>query len=117
MISPVRKAERSITKAAMPSSCMDIREALAKCVQQSDCVLIERNTPADCLTRPDLSGGLPMECKLLRSSFYECKRGLLDMRKRFRGNAPIAQSRELEDGGTAKVVGPDIESGREIQED
>ncbi|GAB1741480.1 hypothetical protein KC331_g818 [Hortaea werneckii] len=82
----------------MPSSCKDIRAALALCLQNSDCVLIHRNTPAECL-RPPLADTLPTQCQQLKKGYGECKRGLIDMRKRFRGNKPIATSTELEAGG------------------
>ncbi|EMC94084.1 hypothetical protein BAUCODRAFT_56501, partial [Baudoinia panamericana UAMH 10762] len=81
----------------MPSSCKDIRAALAVCLQNSDCVLIHRNTPADCLRQP-LSDTLPTTCLQLKRGYGECKRGMIDMRKRFRGNKPIAVSTELEAG-------------------
>jgi len=32
---------------------------------------------------------------------FDCKRGLVDMRKRFRGNAPMSVSKELEGGKSA----------------
>ncbi|KAI4099532.1 MAG: hypothetical protein L6R37_005923 [Teloschistes peruensis] len=79
----------------MPSSCKDIRAALASCLQSSDCVLIERNRPTDCL-RPPLLETLPTQCQQLKRGFAECKRGMIDMRKRFRGNQPMAVSKELE---------------------
>ncbi|KAM0722644.1 hypothetical protein Q7P37_002085 [Cladosporium fusiforme] len=84
----------------MPSSCKDIRAALATCLQQSDCVMVHRNTPADCL-RPPLKDTLPTQCLQLIRGYGECKRGLVDMRKRFRGNKPISTSQELdgESGG------------------
>ncbi|CAF9908742.1 MAG: hypothetical protein GOMPHAMPRED_006293 [Gomphillus americanus] len=81
----------------MPSSCKDIRAALAECLQYSDCVLIERNTPADCMKEP-LVNTLPTRCMQLRRGYTECKRGMVDMRKRFRGNQPVALSKELEGG-------------------
>lgn len=98
----------------MPSSCKDIRKnpllsfkpknpltlsppgaALAVCLQNSDCVLMDRNTPADCL-RPPLVTGLPTRCQQLKKGYGECKRGMIDMRKRFRGNQPMAVSKEIE---------------------
>jgi len=82
----------------MPSSCADIRAALAICLQSSDCVLIHRNTPAECLRQP-LADTLPTQCQQLKHGYGECKRGLIDMRKRFRGNKPISTSQELEAGG------------------
>ena len=38
------------------------------------------------------------KCQQLKKGYGECKRGMVDMRKRFRGNQPIAVSKELEGG-------------------
>ncbi|KAK2624125.1 hypothetical protein QTJ16_006759 [Diplocarpon rosae] len=81
----------------MPSSCHDIRAALAQCLQESECVMIQRNKPGDCL-RPPLIDSMPTKCQQLKKGLGECKRGMVDMRKRFRGNQPIAVSKELEGG-------------------
>ncbi|EAW12731.1 PET191 family protein [Aspergillus clavatus NRRL 1] len=62
--------------------------------------MVQRHTPRECLSEP-LVDELPMKCQQLRKGFSECKRGLIDMRKRFRGNQPISVSRELE-GGKSK---------------
>ncbi|KAK5109668.1 hypothetical protein LTR62_006790 [Meristemomyces frigidus] len=83
------------------------RAALALCLQNSDCVLLHRNTPADCLRYP-LSATLPTQCQQLKHGYGECKRGQIDMRKRFRGNKPVATSVELEAGG-----GQPVATGRE----
>ncbi|KAI2639264.1 cytochrome c oxidase assembly protein PET191-domain-containing protein [Xylaria nigripes] len=85
----------------MPSSCKEIREAvklifiplptgaaLAQCLQESECVMIQRNKAADCLRSP-LVETLPPKCQQLKKGFGECRRGMIDMRKRFRGNQPI----------------------------
>ncbi|KAL8983857.1 MAG: hypothetical protein Q9205_002027 [Flavoplaca limonia] len=69
--------------------------ALADCLTSSECVLIQRNQPSDCL-RPPLLDTLPTRCQQLKRGYGECKRGMIDMRKRFRGNQPIAVSKELE---------------------
>ncbi|KAL8657974.1 MAG: hypothetical protein Q9226_001384 [Calogaya cf. arnoldii] len=98
----------------MPSSCKDIRPPpilhppkpsreltptpgalLADCLQSSECVMVQRNRPTDCL-RPPLYDTLPTRCQQLKRGYGECKRGMIDMRKRFRGNQPIAVSKELE---------------------
>ncbi|KAK3394279.1 cytochrome c oxidase assembly protein PET191-domain-containing protein [Podospora didyma] len=71
----------------MPSSCKDIRAALAQCLQESECVMVQRNSAADCL-RPPLVDNLPLKCQQLKKGFGDCRRGLVDMRKRFRGNQP-----------------------------
>ncbi|BGP32403.1 hypothetical protein JCM10296v2_004184 [Rhodotorula toruloides] len=69
-------------------SCKGIRQALADCILRSDCVLRSDppRSPQECIK--EHSDELPEECQLLRKSFFECKRGMLDMRKRFRGNEP-----------------------------
>ncbi|KAF4548782.1 putative cytochrome c oxidase assembly protein PET191 [Elsinoe fawcettii] len=81
----------------MPSSCKDIREALALCLQNSDCVMVDRNKPSDCL-RPPLVDTLPTQCQQLKRGYGACKRGMVDMRKRFRGNNPVSTSVELQAG-------------------
>lgn len=110
----------------MPATCTDIRTplsipshhfyhqpvltplglpgaALAQCLQNSDCVMIHRNTPADCL-RPPLVDTLPTQCQQLKHGYGQCKRGMIDMRKRFRGNRPISTSTELEGSGKAPML-------------
>lgn len=53
-------------------------------------MLIERNTPKDCLTKPELKRELPELCVANFRAFMECKSGMFDMRKRMRGNAPMS---------------------------
>ncbi|KAL7818409.1 cytochrome c oxidase assembly protein PET191 domain-containing protein [Trichoderma gracile] len=72
----------------MPNSCQELRDALAQCLQESDCVMVHRNKASDCLREP-LSATLPTKCQQLKKGYGECKRGLVDMRKRFRGNMPV----------------------------
>lgn len=50
--------------------------------------MVHRNTAAECLRLP-LSETLPTKCQQLKKGFGECRRGMIDMRKRFRGNQPI----------------------------
>ncbi|PHH74877.1 hypothetical protein CDD82_4732 [Ophiocordyceps australis] len=73
----------------MPSSCREIRDALAQCLQESDCIMVQRHSAADCLREP-LSRTLPTRCQQLKTGLGQCKRGMVDMRKRFRGNVPVA---------------------------
>lgn len=61
--------------------------------------MVDRHTPLECLSSPLLET-LPTQCQQLKRGFRDCKRGMVDMRKRFRGNAPISNSAELEGGGT-----------------
>lgn len=51
--------------------------------------MVHRNSASDCLRQP-LVDTLPTKCQQLRKGFGECKRGMVDMRKRFRGNMPVA---------------------------
>merc|ERR1712025_413005 len=89
----------SIHFTAMPSSCKELREALAQCLQESDCVMVQRNSASDCLREP-LVDTLPLQCKQLKKGFGECKRGMVAMRKRFRGNMPVAyRTMESAEGG------------------
>ncbi|OCK75462.1 hypothetical protein K432DRAFT_386192 [Lepidopterella palustris CBS 459.81] len=60
--------------------------------------MLSRHTPSDCL-RPPLQETLPTKCQQLQRGYADCKRGLIDMRKRFRGNRPIGVSTELEGSG------------------
>ncbi|EOD51002.1 putative cytochrome c oxidase assembly protein [Neofusicoccum parvum UCRNP2] len=93
----------------MPSSCKDIRAALAECLQNSDCIMVYRNSPSDCL-RPPLSDTLPTRCQQLKKGYGECKRGMVDMRKRFRGNKPVGVSNELD----AATGGPEDSKGKQL---
>lgn len=50
--------------------------------------MIHRNKASDCLREP-LASTLPTQCQQLKKGYGDCKRGLVDMRKRFRGNMPV----------------------------
>lgn len=50
--------------------------------------MVHRNSAADCLREP-LADTLPTKCLQLKKGFGDCRRGMIDMRKRFRGNQPI----------------------------
>ncbi|KAI9067628.1 hypothetical protein FKP32DRAFT_1563271 [Trametes sanguinea] len=81
----------------MSSSCSHLLSALKDCLLQSDCVMKQGHLPSECLKQH--TDELPEQCKALRQATFECKRGMLDMRKRFRGNnvdlpAPPPKSRE-----------------------
>ncbi|KAM3434477.1 hypothetical protein MY4824_005429 [Beauveria thailandica] len=90
----------------MPSSCQELRDALAQCLQESDCVMVQRNRAADCLREP-LSSTLPTRCQQLKKGYGDCKRGMVDMRKRFRGNMPVAYKSESSNGPRAADGGGD----------
>ncbi|KAK9452964.1 cytochrome c oxidase assembly protein PET191-domain-containing protein [Dipodascopsis uninucleata] len=74
----------------MPSSCKDIRTGLALCLQRSPCVLIDRHTPSECMADPELRKDLPPQCLSRMRSYAQCRRGIFDMRRRFRGNGPLS---------------------------
>ncbi|KAH3900507.1 probable Mitochondrial protein PET191 [Saccharomycodes ludwigii] len=74
----------------MGASCNDQRKAVAICLQRSPCVMIKRNTPKKCLEDPDLKKDLPELCIAQMKAFLECKRGMVDMTKRFRGNGALS---------------------------
>jgi len=50
--------------------------------------MVQRNKASDCL-RPPLVDTLPTKCQQLKKGYGDCKRGMVDMRKRFRGNKPV----------------------------
>ncbi|AGO12296.1 AaceriAEL064Cp [[Ashbya] aceris (nom. inval.)] len=77
----------------MGASCNDQRKAVAICLQRSPCVMIERNTPKQCLEDPELRKQMPDLCIAQMRSFLECKRGMVDMTKRFRGNGAMSTGR------------------------
>ncbi|XP_028159807.1 cytochrome c oxidase assembly factor 5 [Ostrinia furnacalis] len=64
------------------SPCADIRADLKMCLLASDCCKKNKMTPRECLR----DGIVPDECAQLRRTFFECKRSLLDNRRRFRGH-------------------------------
>ena len=67
----------------MSTSCKGLREELIQCLQQCECVREHGKTVKECLQRD--APGVTSECRALQSSYFECRRGMLDMRNRFRG--------------------------------
>nr|GAT54075.1 predicted protein [Mycena chlorophos] len=51
---------------------------------RSDCVVKDGRKPSECIRNH--TDELPEECQLLRKATFDCKRGMVDMRLRFRGN-------------------------------
>ncbi|QLG71331.1 hypothetical protein HG535_0B03710 [Zygotorulaspora mrakii] len=74
----------------MGASCRDQKKAVAICLQRSPCVMIERHTPQQCFDDPVLKKELPELCIMQMKAFLDCKRGMVDMTKRFTGNAPLS---------------------------
>ncbi|XP_049872639.1 cytochrome c oxidase assembly factor 5 [Pectinophora gossypiella] len=64
------------------SPCAGIRADLKMCLLESDCCRKDKKTPRECLQ----AHLVPEECMQLRHTFFECKRSLLDNRRRFRGH-------------------------------
>ncbi|KAI8321906.1 hypothetical protein GQ54DRAFT_167694 [Martensiomyces pterosporus] len=82
----------------MPS-CDGIRDEYIQCLLRSECVFIKRHSVEECVKNKDLATLIPERCHMLRQSLFECKRGLLDMRKRMRGvpNSGVRHSETTED--------------------
>ncbi|KAJ8086536.1 hypothetical protein PM082_005359 [Marasmius tenuissimus] len=87
----------------MSSSCQGLMAALKECLMQSDCVLKQGRLPSECLK--EHTDELPERCQSLRKATFECKRGMLDMRKRFRGNI-VGSQFEFYDEETTKSTNP-----------
>ncbi|KZT24468.1 hypothetical protein NEOLEDRAFT_1094170 [Neolentinus lepideus HHB14362 ss-1] len=87
-------------------SCEPLMAALKECILRSDCVVKQDRLPSECLKHH--IDELPEECQSLRKATFECKRGLLDMRKRFRGNnaAVMASKIKKESGSSATDASP-----------
>ncbi|KAJ2661173.1 Dephospho-CoA kinase (Dephosphocoenzyme A kinase) (COAE) [Coemansia sp. RSA 1200] len=81
---PDCKCAESEINLEMPT-CEGIRDEYIQCLLRSECVFIKRHSVQDCIKNKDLAALVPEECHSLRQSLFECKRGLLDMRKRMRG--------------------------------
>lgn len=77
----------------MVASCKDQLKQVAICLQRSPCVMIERHTPKECAQNPALNVDLPELCKAQLETFLECKRGIVDMSKRIRGNGTLSTGR------------------------
>ncbi|XP_044739365.1 cytochrome c oxidase assembly factor 5 [Chrysoperla carnea] len=70
-------------KLADTRPCAAIRADLKMCLLSSDCCKRDKKTPRECLSVTD--GSVPNQCQVLRRTFFECKRSLLDNRLRFKG--------------------------------
>ncbi|KAI9178846.1 Dephospho-CoA kinase (Dephosphocoenzyme A kinase) (COAE) [Blastocladiella emersonii ATCC 22665] len=69
----------------MSSSCKKLRQEMIDCILASECIEKHGKTFTECL-QPENSDLVGFECRQLQRSFFECKREMLDMRYRFRGN-------------------------------
>ncbi|KAF8271764.1 cytochrome c oxidase assembly protein PET191-domain-containing protein [Lactarius quietus] len=83
----------------MSNYCEPLLAALKECVLRSDCVVKKGRLPSECIKNH--IDELPEECRSLRLATFECKRGMLDMRKRFRGNsAGVTTARAKQEGSS-----------------
>ncbi|KZP32907.1 hypothetical protein FIBSPDRAFT_916257 [Athelia psychrophila] len=88
----------------MSSSCQALLSALKDCLLHSDCVIKQGRLPSECLK--EHMDELPEQCKALRKATFECKRNMLDMRKRFRGNQIGMNAAKMENEGRAPTDPP-----------
>ncbi|XP_027344106.1 mitochondrial protein pet191 homolog [Abrus precatorius] len=68
----------------MSKSCKGLAMELVKCLSESDCVKVEKRSYRECAGEKTPS--IPSECVGLRETYFNCKRGQVDMRARIRGN-------------------------------
>ena len=81
----------------MVANCQDLRDAVALCLQRSECVMLHRHTPSECLNNPELNRDLPQQCMIHILRYMDCKRGQADRSKRFRGNGPKSTGKYVSD--------------------
>ncbi|KAI0303117.1 cytochrome c oxidase assembly protein PET191-domain-containing protein [Russula brevipes] len=87
----------------MSNYCEPLLAALKDCILHSDCVIQKGRLPSECIKHH--LDELPEECRSLRLAAFECKRGMLDMRKRFRGNsAGAAAARIKQESASAQAA-------------
>lgn len=78
--------------------------------------MVDLNKPGDCL-RPPLNKTLPTRCQQLQKGLAQCKRGMIDMRKRFRGNMPVAMMAEQKEVPAQLYAGRPAVEVKESQPD
>lgn len=61
--------------------CDQLKEDLAKCLAESDCIRVHRRTAKECLR--DHVEELSPECQQAYHGYVDCKRSLWDMRTRY----------------------------------
>ncbi|KAI0002969.1 cytochrome c oxidase assembly protein PET191-domain-containing protein [Russula compacta] len=83
----------------MSNYCEPLLTALKDCILHSDCVVKNGRLPSECIKHH--IDELPEECRSLRLATFECKRGMLDMRKRFRGNSAGATAARIKQEGAS----------------
>ncbi|CAN6198578.1 unnamed protein product, partial [Urochloa humidicola] len=68
----------------MAKSCKGLAMELVKCLSETDCVKVQKMPCKECAGEkvPNITS----ECVGLRETYFNCKRGQVDMRARIRGN-------------------------------
>jgi cytochrome c oxidase assembly factor 5 len=84
----------------MTSACADLRMDLVDCIKKSDCVSVQQRSAKDCLKHGGWDGSVKPDCIALYRAFVDCKKGMWDLRKRFRGNSrgKVDKKKEWEPG-------------------
>eukprot|EP00049_Salpingoeca_infusionum_P009724 m.165136 g.165136 ORF g.165136 m.165136 type:complete len:72 (-) comp14420_c0_seq2:1861-2076(-) len=68
----------------MSSSCTEVRKEFIECLSHSDCMIKDGKSGDECAkwTTP----GVDTKCRQIQKALFDCKRGMMDQRTRFRGN-------------------------------
>ncbi|CAN6167682.1 unnamed protein product, partial [Urochloa humidicola] len=71
-------------RSEMAKSCKGLAMELVKCLSETDCVKVQKRPYKECAGEkvPNITS----ECVGLRETYFNCKRGQVDMRARIRGN-------------------------------
>ncbi|KAJ3281159.1 hypothetical protein HK104_000174 [Borealophlyctis nickersoniae] len=80
----------------MPS-CDSFYKELVDCLLKSNCVLIQRHTPKECLDRRYDEDSVSKECRLVQRGWAECKAKMVNPRMRFRTPYGGFRSKEKEE--------------------
>jgi cytochrome c oxidase assembly factor 5 len=83
----------------MSSSCKGMKEEVIACLKTSRCMVELNKTFQECLASNDEA--LVGDCIRVKRGFAACKRGQLDMRRRFKGNVDY-NWRAVGTGGSAQ---------------
>ncbi|KAJ0969383.1 hypothetical protein J5N97_022260 [Dioscorea zingiberensis] len=79
----------------MSKSCKGLAMELVKCLSETDCVKVENRPFRECAGEKPPS--ISSECVGLRETYFNCKRGQVDMRARIRGNKGMELWKEMKD--------------------
>ncbi|KJE90810.1 hypothetical protein CAOG_009490 [Capsaspora owczarzaki ATCC 30864] len=69
----------------MSSSCSGTRQDFIDCVLSSPCIQEDKRSFRECLAKEN-QDRVPDYCRQLQQLLFDCKRGMIDMRNRIRGN-------------------------------